>query len=112
MGQEFYTADYVAPDDYTQNDAYSAGSANMCMAGFSNATVDYDVYDAASQSNPVNITADYTNITSIMYNNYTDIWTVIPTSFAVYNVNLHGVIINAMGSAEPYAILFNTQWLS
>ncbi len=112
MGQEFYTADYVAPDDFTQNDALSTGSANMCMSGFANGTVDGEVYDAMAQSNPANITADYTNMTQIMYNNYTDIWSVIPTSFAVYNVDLHGVIINAMGSAEPYAILFNTQWLS
>ena len=112
MGQEFYTADYVSPDDFTVNDAYSAGSANMCMAGYSNATVDNLTYAAAAESNPANLTADYATMTSLMYYNYTDIWTVIPTSFAVYSTNLHGVIINAMGSAEPYALLFNTQWLS
>jgi peptide/nickel transport system substrate-binding protein len=112
MGQEFYTSDYVSPDDFTQNDAVSSGSANMCMSGYSNSTVDQLVYQAAAESNPANLTADYANMTSLMYNNYTDIWTVIPTSFAVYSTNLHGVIINAMGSAEPYALLFNTQWLS
>jgi peptide/nickel transport system substrate-binding protein len=112
MGQEFYTADYVAPDDYTVNDAYSLGSANMCMAGYSNATIDGLIFNATAESNPANLTADYSTITTAMYENYTDIWMVVPTSFAVYDSNLHGVIINAMGSAEPYAILFNTQWLS
>jgi len=112
MGQEFYTSDYVSPDDWTQNDAVSTGSANLCMAGYSNATVDSLIYTAAGESNPVNLTADYTAIETAMYYNYTDIWTVVPTSFAVYTSNLHGVIINAMGSAEPYQILFNTQWLS
>ena len=112
MGQEFYTSDYISPDDWTQNDAVSSGSANRCMAGYANATVDGLVYTAAGESNPANLTADYSAIETAMYYNYTDIWTVVPTSFAVYSSNLHGVIINAMGSAEPYQILFNTQWLS
>jgi len=55
---------------------------------------------------------DYGNITNAMYYNYTDIWLVVPTAFAVYSTNLHGVISNPMASAEPYAFLFNTQWLS
>ena len=112
MGQEFYTSDYISPDDWTQNDAYSLGSANMCMAGYSNSTVDQLVYQAAAESNPVNLTTDYSTMTSLMYYNYSDIWMVVPTSFAVYADNVNGVIINPMGSAEPYAILFNTQWLS
>jgi ABC-type transport system substrate-binding protein len=112
MGQEFYTSDYISPDDWTQNDAYSLGSANMCMSGYANGTMDSLVFQAAAESNPTNLTADYTNMTSMMYNNYTDIWLVVPTSFAVYTTNLHGIIQNPMASAEPYAFLFNTQWLS
>ena len=112
MGQEFYTADYVSPDDWTQNDAVNTGSANLCMAGYNNATVNGLVYTAAGESNPANLTADYGNMTRLMYYNYSEIWAVVPTSFAVYTTNLHGVIINAMGSAEPYQILFNTQWIS
>jgi len=112
MGQEFYTSDYISPDDWTQNNAYSLGSANNCMSGYSNATVDADVYLAASDSNPSDLTAYYSNMTSLMYNNYTDIWLVVPTSFAVYSSNLHGFVQNAMASAEPFAIGFNTQWLS
>ena len=112
MGQEFYTSDYISPDDWTQNDAYSAGSANMCMAHYANDTVDNLTFQAAAESNPANLTADYTTITNLMYYNYSEIWLVVPTSFSVYSTNLHGIIPNPMASAEPYAFLFNTQWLS
>ncbi|HYB79621.1 MAG TPA: ABC transporter substrate-binding protein [Thermoplasmata archaeon] len=112
MGQEFYTSDYVSPDDWTQNDASATGSANMCMAGYNNQTVTNLTYKAAGESNPANLTRDYTTMETLIYYNYSEIWTVVPTSFAVYTTNLHGVIINAMGSAEPYQLLFNTQWLS
>ena len=117
MGQEFYTSDYISPDDWTQNDAYSAGSANQCMAGFANATVDTDTYAAAGtlNDNPTDnatLKAYYTDMTQIMYNNYSEIWLVVPTSFAVYTTNLHGFVFNPMASGEPFAIGFNTQWLS
>ena len=112
MGQEFYTSDYISPDDWTQNDAYSLGSANMCMSGYSNATMDQLVYQAAAESNPANLTADYSTMTSLMYQNYTNIWLAVPDSVAVYSIYLHGVIQNPMASAEPFALLFNTQWAS
>ncbi|MGA8303577.1 MAG: ABC transporter substrate-binding protein [Thermoplasmata archaeon] len=112
MGQEFYTSDYISPDDWTQNDAVNSGSANVCMAGFNNATVNNDTYLAASDSNPADLTAYYTNMTQIMYDNYSEIWLVVPTSFAVYASDLHGYVFNPMASAEPYSIGFNTQWLS
>jgi len=110
MGQEFYTSDYISPDDWTQNDAYSLGSANHCMSQYANGTVDGLVYSAAADLNTTNLTGDYTTMTNLMYNNYTDIWLVVPTAFAVYSSNLHGVIENPMASAEPFAFLFNTQW--
>jgi peptide/nickel transport system substrate-binding protein len=112
MGQEFYTSDYISPDDWTFNDAVSYGSANLCMSGYSNASVDQNITNAAAESNPGALTSDYTNITDAMYYNYTDVWLVVPTAFAVYSTNLHGYIENPMASAEPYAFLFNTQWLS
>ncbi len=112
MGQEFYTSDYISPDDWTQNDAVNTGSANLCMAGFNNATVNVDTYLAAGDSNPADLTAYYTNMTQIMYDNYTDIWLVVPTSFAVYASDLHGYVFNPMASAEPFSIGFNTQWLT
>ena len=112
MGQEFYTSDYISPDDWTQNNAYSGGSANKCMSGFSNATVDTEVYAAASDPNPANLTASYSDMTKIMYDNYSEIWLVVPTAFNVYTTNLHGFINNPMGSAEPYVLQFNTMWLS
>jgi peptide/nickel transport system substrate-binding protein len=112
MGQEFYTSDYISPDDWTQNDAYSGGSANACMAGYTNATVDNDTYLAASDSNPADLTAYYTQMTQLMYDNYTDIWLVVPTSFAVTATDLHGIVSNPMGSAEPFVIGLQTQYLS
>jgi ABC-type transport system substrate-binding protein len=112
MGQEFYTSDYISPDDWTQNDAVSYGSANLCMSGYNNGTVNQDVYLAASSQNATNTTAYYSTMTNLMYNNYTDIWLVVPTSIAVYSTLLHGVIQNPMASAEPFAFLFNTQWAS
>ncbi len=112
MGQEFYTSDYISPDDWTQNDALSTGSANECMSQYANATIDSDVYAAASTNVSANLTALYTTMTSTMYWNYTDVWLVVPTAFAVYSTYLHGVIENPMASAEPFSFLFNTQWAS
>jgi len=112
MGEEGYSADYIAPDDYTRNDALSFGSATMCMNGYYNASVDSLVESSVAETNPVNLTNDYTNMTSLMYYNYTDIWAIVPTVFAVYTTNLHGVIFNPMGSAEPYDLGVNNEWLS
>ncbi len=110
MGQEFYTSDYISPDDWSQNDLLSTGSANMCMSQYDNSTMDSLVYSAAAELNATNLTADYTTMTQTMYYNYTDIWLVVPTAFAVYSTYLHGVIENPMASAEPFSFLFNTQW--
>ncbi len=119
MGQEFYTSDYISPDDWTQNDFVSSGSANMCMAGFNsvalpyyNSTIDNWTYEAASDSSPSDLTAYYTEMTQTLYQNYSEIWLVVPTSFAVYTTNLHGFVQNPMASAEPFAIGFNSQWLT
>lgn len=109
MGIDFYTADYISPDDYTQNIAEAYGSANICEAGYNNATMESLIYDAAASTNATTLTNDYTNITSLMYYNYTDAWLVIPTSFQVYSPLLHGVIANPMASALPYAMFYNTQ---
>ncbi len=112
IGQEFYTSDYISPDDWTQNDAISYGSANMCMSGYANSTVDNLTLAAAAESNPALLQQYYTNITSAMYNNYTDIWLVVPTSFSVTSTNLYGYVQNPMASAEPFAFLFNTDYVT
>jgi ABC-type transport system substrate-binding protein len=82
------------------------------MAGYNNVTVTQDTYLAASDSNPTDLTGYYTNMTQLMYDNYSEVWLVVPTSFAVYASDLHGYVQNPMASAEPFAIGFNTQWLS
>ncbi|HEV8050492.1 MAG TPA: ABC transporter substrate-binding protein [Thermoplasmata archaeon] len=113
IGLEFYTADYISPDDYTQNDAYSYGSANQCMSGYANLTMDTDVFAAANAStSPADASGLYANMTSMMYNNYTDAWLVVPTQYAVYSNHVHGIVDNAMGSAEPVALTFNTEYAS
>ena len=112
IGQEFYTSDYIAPDDWTQNNAISYGSANMCMAGYANTTVDNLVIDAAGQSNPANLTADYTAITKAMYDNYTVAWLVIPTQFQVTSPLLKGFVSNPMGAALPFVVMQNTEYAS
>jgi peptide/nickel transport system substrate-binding protein len=112
MGQEFYTSDYISPDDWTQNDAVNTGSANLCMAGFNNATVNTDTYAAAASSNATYLDSTYSNMTQIMYDNYSEIWLVVPDSVSVQSIYLHGYIQNPMASAEPYSLLFNTQWAS
>jgi peptide/nickel transport system substrate-binding protein len=109
IGQEFYTSDYIAPDDWTQNNAATNGSANYCMSAYADGTVNNLVYAAAGESNPANLTSDYTTITQRMYANYTDAWLVVPTQFSIYNPLLHGFVENPMASAEPFSILFNTQ---
>ncbi len=110
IGQEFYTSDYISPDDWTQNNAISYGSANMCMAQYANMTVDNLTIDAAGQSNPTNLTADYTAITKAMYDNYTVAWLVVPTQFQVTSPLLKGYVSNPMGAALPFVVTQNTEY--
>ncbi len=110
IGQEFYTSDYISPDDWSQVDAASFGSANMCMAHYANATMDSLVIDAAAESNPATLTTDYAQMTSMLYQNYSELWLIVPTEFAIYSPFVHGMVQNPMGCAQPSAILFNTQW--
>ncbi len=109
IGQEFYTSDYIAPDDWTQNNAISWGSANACMSAYNNATMDNLVLDAAG--NPANATADYSQMASMMYTNYTNAWLVVPQQYLIYNVNLKGFITNPMGSGLPFTMMFNTEYV-
>ena len=110
MGQEFYTSDYIAPDDWTQNNAISYGSANDCMSQYNNATMDRLVLEAAAESNPTTLSDLYTQMTSLMYENYTNIWLVSPTQFSVSSSLLAGFVPNPMGSALPFTMSFNTEY--
>jgi ABC-type transport system substrate-binding protein len=124
MGQEFYTSDYISPDDWTQNDFLASGSANKCMAGFNdvmlpsyNSTLNNLTYVAAAApdlnaTDNATLASYYSTMTQAMYDSYTDIWLVVPTAFAVYASTLHGFVQNPMASGEPFTIGFNTQWLS
>ena len=101
MGMEFYSSDWIAPDDWTLNNVYTYGSANLCMGGYSNATMDAVALQAAGEHNPTTRASDYALMTQTLYNNYTDVWFNVPTLFAVYNVNMQGLVPNPIGSCLP-----------
>jgi peptide/nickel transport system substrate-binding protein len=108
IGQEFYTSDYIAPDDWTQNNAISYGSANDCMAAYVNATMDNLVIAAAGETNPTLLRQYYSQITQLMYDNYTVAWLVVPDQFQIANVHLQGYVTNPMGAALPFVVTQNT----
>lgn len=107
IGIDYYTADYVSPDDATQLNAATGGFYNGCMSEFSNATVNSWVYGAAASLNPVVTSQLYANITSFMYANYTNAWLIVPTPFSVTNIHLAGFTQNAMGSVIPFEMEYN-----
>jgi peptide/nickel transport system substrate-binding protein len=108
IGQEFYTSDYISPDDWTQNNAISYGSANDCMARYANSTVDDLVLAAAGETDPGLLDQYYANITKAMYDNYTVAWLVVPTQFQIVHKQLTGYVTNAMGAALPFVVVQNT----
>lgn len=110
IGQEFYTSDYISPDDWTQNNVLTGGSANGCMAGYSDMNIDNLTLDAATQSDPVVAQREYATITRTMYNNATVAWLVVPTQFQVVNTHLLGFVANPMGAAIPFVVTQNTAY--
>jgi peptide/nickel transport system substrate-binding protein len=110
IGQEFYTSDYISPDDWTQNNAISYGSANACMAAYNNPNIDTLVLDAATQSDPNVARSEYATITRTMYDNATAAWLVVPTQFQVVNTHLLGFVANPMGAAIPFVVVQNTAY--
>jgi len=108
IGQEFYTSDYISPDDWTQNNALSYGSANDCMAAYNDPALDPLVLDAATQTNPNTAKAEYAQMTRMMYDNATVAWLVVPTQFQVVNTHLQGFVSNPMGAAIPFVVTQNT----
>ncbi len=101
IGMEFYSSDWIAPDDWTLNNVWTYGSANQCMGGYSNATMDALAIQAAGEHNEAKFLQDYATMTQTMYYNYTDVWFNVPTLFAVYNKNVGGLFPNPIGSCLP-----------
>ena len=110
IGQEFYTSDYISPDDWTQNNAISYGSANDCMARYFNQTVDDLVLAAAGETDPATLNQYYGEIAQAMYDNYTVAWLVVPAQFQVVHSQLAGYVTNPMGAALPFVIVQNTMY--
>jgi peptide/nickel transport system substrate-binding protein len=112
IGMDYYTGDYVGPDDPTELNAWSSGGYNLCMSEFDSNTVDNWFYEGAESTNVAAAAGYYGNVTNYMYTNYTDAWLPIPTSFQVYSVNLQGLVQNPMGSGIGFQLIYNTDYLS
>lgn len=112
IGMDFYSADYVAPDDATQLNALSYGVYNACQSEYYNPAMDTLVLQAAGQQNATLRAQEYANETQMMYDNYTNAWLVVPTFYQVYNIQLMGLIPNAEGSSIPASFEYNTYSVS
>jgi peptide/nickel transport system substrate-binding protein len=127
IGIDFYTADYVSPDDYTQEIAALGGSpsqfttfgnnnnlTNASMYGSLGANLselNNLVFEAAAQTNATLRAQEYAEMTQIAYDNYFFDWLVIPYVFTIYRQGLKGFILNPMGSAYPNFVMFyNTEY--
>ena len=115
IGQDFYSSDYISPDDWTQEDFLSFGSANICQSGFNNfgeanynASLDNLVLEAAGTSNATLANQLYAQMAQIMYENYTNAWFAVPDLFAVYNPALSGLYQTPMGSTTLSTMSWNT----
>lgn len=112
LGLEYYSADYVSPDDYTQ-EIVVPGGASWPPSDWYNATAYNLTYEAAATTNQALAMQLYANLTQLMYTNYVDAWLAIPYTFAIYSSNLHGVVLNPMGSAAPnFVMYYNTEYLT
>jgi peptide/nickel transport system substrate-binding protein len=111
IGLDYYTGDYVGPDDPTELNAWSFGGYNYCMAEFANSTVDNWFYQAAESPTLAGAAQYYGDITNFMYYNYTDAWLVVPTSFQVYNIQVQGIVQNPMGSGIGFQLIYNSDSL-
>jgi ABC-type transport system substrate-binding protein len=115
IGLDFYSSDYISPDDWTQQDFLSYGSANICQSGFNslawgtyNASLDNLVLTTAGTTNPTLLAQNYSEMTQIMYQNYTNAWLAVPDLFAVYNNALGGLYQTPMGSTTVSTMSWNT----
>lgn len=110
MGQEFYTSDYISPDDWTQNNALSYGSANDCMARYYNDTMDGLVLAAAGEASQTVQDTEYRQMTQLMYDNYSVAWLVVPQQFQITYSGVTGYVSNPMGAALPFVVMQNTMY--
>ena len=115
IGQDFYSSDYISPDDWTQENFLSFGSANICQSGFNNfgesnynVSLDNLVLEAAGTSNATLANQLYAQMAQIMYQNYTNAWFAVPDLFAVYNPALSGLYQTPMGSTTLSTMSWNT----
>jgi len=112
IGLDYYTGDYVGPDDPTELNAWGLGGYNLCMSEFNSPAVNQWFYQAAEAPTVAAAAQYYGDITNYMYYNYTNAWLVIPTSFQVYNVDVQGILANPMGSGIGFQLVYNSDYLT
>ncbi len=125
IGIDFYTADYIAPDDYTWEIAATYGSpsqittyggldlnaTNFGSMNDSLTQINNLIYDATINTSASGRLSDYSQMTQLAYNNYYWGWLVVPHVFSIYRTGMHGMVFNPMGSAYPnFVMSYNTEY--
>ena len=80
------------------------------MAGYLNTTVDDLVIKAAGETDPTKLAQYYSQMTQLMYDNYTVAWLVVPNQFQVVSKQVQGYVSNPMGAALPFVVMQNTMY--
>jgi len=112
MGISHWSADYMAPDDYTVPLATSTGFLMRFLSGYNNSQLDGLIYGAAVQPNATARANMYSQITQILYQNYVNIWFYQRIGYAVYRTNVQGVVFNPLGASVFDTHTYANIWLS
>jgi peptide/nickel transport system substrate-binding protein len=96
-----WAPDYADPNNYMQPFFHSAGTY-ASMIGYSNATVDDLIEEAAAEMNKTRRAELYSELSLLMYEECVHIWTVQATNFHCERAWLDGYVFNPMYSGFYY----------
>jgi len=96
-----WAPDYADPNNYMQPFFHSAGTY-ASMTGYSNATVDALIEEAAAEMNKTHRAELYSELSWLMYGECVHIWTVQATNFHCERAWLDGYVFNPMYSGFYY----------
>ncbi|MCG7845351.1 MAG: ABC transporter substrate-binding protein [Methanomassiliicoccales archaeon] len=96
-----WAPDYADPNNYMQPFFHSAGTYGM-MIGYSNATVDTLIEEAAAEQNSATRATLYSDLSMLMYTECVHIWTVQATNYHVERAWVTGYVFNPMYSGFYY----------
>jgi peptide/nickel transport system substrate-binding protein len=102
MGLTHWSADYMAPDDYTIPLASSTGFLMRYLSGYNNTELDSLIYGAAVENDAATRNQMYSEIAQIMYNDYVNIWLYQRQGYAVYREGVQGIVFNPLGATIFY----------